>query len=201
MVLVFCEWDSFWSLSLVSSPCSLDPETLLTDCVHLAPAVAGFVTGSAFTIATTQIPALIGVQKLFNTRDASYKVIINTLKHLPDAKLDAAFGFTALFALYFIRWILKKLTKRYPQHKRKFFFINVTRNGFVVIVVTLAAWLLTRNDPKGKARITILKDVPRGFRHVGPLRIDTPLVKAIMPHIPVAVCNPLPLIPTKILIT
>lgn len=201
MVSVFCELDSFWSLFLVCSPCLLDPETLLTDCVHLAPAVAGFVTGSAFTIATTQIPALIGVQKLFNTRDASYKVIINTLKHLPDAKLDAAFGFTALFALYFIRWILKKLTKRYPQHKRKFFFINVTRNGFVVIVVTLAAWLLTRNDPKGKAQITILKDVPRGFRHVGPLRIDTPLVKAIMPHIPVAVCNPLPLIPTKILIT
>ncbi|KAH8153462.1 uncharacterized protein LAJ45_02275 [Morchella importuna] len=151
-----------------------------------APAVAGFVTGSAFTIATTQIPALIGVQKLFNTRDASYMVIINTLKHLPNAKLDAAFGFTALFGLYFIRWVLNKLTKRYPQHKRKFFFANVTRNGVVVIIVTLASWLITRHDPKGHARITILKDVPRGFRHVGPLRIDTPLVQAIMPHIPVA---------------
>lgn len=178
--------DLFSSLSLVSSLHQYICWCLI-DNIYPAPAVAGFVTGSAFTIATTQIPALIGVQKKFNTRDASYMVIINTLKHLPDAKLDAAFGFTALFGLYFIRWILNKLTKRYPQHKRKFFFMSVTRNGVVVIIVTLASWLLTRHDPKGEAQITILKDVPRGFRHVGPLRIDTPLIKAIMSHVPVAV--------------
>ncbi|KAA8894621.1 sulfate permease [Sphaerosporella brunnea] len=154
-----------------------------------APAVAGFMTGSAFTIATTQIPALLGISKQYvNSRDAAYKVVINTLKNLKHTQLDAAFGLTALFALYFIRWGFDRLARRYPQHRRKFFFSNVMRNGIVVIIVTLASWLTVRHEVKAgkKPRISILKDVPRGFQHVGPLRIDSKLLSAMGPQIPVA---------------
>ncbi|KAI5783648.1 sulfate permease [Geopyxis carbonaria] len=151
-----------------------------------APAVAGFMTGSAFTIASTQIPALFGISKKYvNSRESAYKVIINTLKNLGRTKLDAAFGLSALFALYFVRWGFERLGKRYPKYKRTFFFMNVMRNGIVVIVVTLAAWLTCRNDGKTK-RIAILKDVPRGFQHVGPLRIDSELLSAMASQIPVA---------------
>lgn len=50
-------------------------------------AVAGFMTGSAFSIITGQLPALMGYNEKVNTRDTTYKVVINTLKHLPDTKL------------------------------------------------------------------------------------------------------------------
>lgn len=154
-----------------------------------APAVAGFMTGSAFTIASTQVPALLGISKKYvNSREAAYIVIINTLKNLKQTKLDAAFGLTALFALYGIRFGLDYLGERYPQHRKKFFFSNVMRNGVVVIILTIASWLTVRGDVKaGKPpRISILKDVPRGFQHVGPLRIDSKLLSALGPSIPVA---------------
>lgn len=153
---------------------------------YTAPAVAGFMTGSAFTIASTQIPALLGISKQYvNSRESAYKVVINTLKNLKHTKIDAAFGLTALIGLYFIRWGLNKLGKRYPRYKRTFFFLNVMRNGLVVIIVTFASWLVTRHNGKEK-RIAILKDVPRGFQHVGPLRIDGDLISAMAGQIPVA---------------
>lgn len=61
------------------------------------PAVAGFMTGSAVTIASSQIPGLFGIQSRFDTRTAAYKVLINTLKNLKFATKDAAFGVMGLF--------------------------------------------------------------------------------------------------------
>lgn len=49
-----------------------------------------------------------------STRAATYEVIIQSLKHLPYTKLDAAFGLTGLVCLYIIRWSCEKLAKRYP---------------------------------------------------------------------------------------
>jgi sodium-independent sulfate anion transporter 11 len=60
-----------------------------------APAVAGFMTGSAISIAAGQVPALLGLTG-FNTKAATYKVIIETLRHLKFADLNAAFGIPAL---------------------------------------------------------------------------------------------------------
>src|SRR5437764_14526193 len=62
-------------------------------------AISAFMTGSAITIAIGQVPALMGITG-FNTRDATYKVFINTLKNLGQTKLDAAIGLTALAMLY-----------------------------------------------------------------------------------------------------
>lgn len=50
----------------------------------------------------------------FDTRAATYHVIINTLKGLPRTQKDAAFGLVGLFTLYLIRFTCAKLTKRYP---------------------------------------------------------------------------------------
>ncbi|KAG1832698.1 sulfate transporter family-domain-containing protein [Suillus variegatus] len=151
------------------------------------PAVSGYMTGSAINIVAGQVPALMGITGL-NTRAATYEVIINTLKGLPGTKLDAAWGLTGLFSLYAIRIICDHLSKRYPRRARIFFFISVARNAFVVIVLTLASWLYCRHrkTASGKYPIAILETVPAGFQNVGAPVIDSELVKALGPQIPVA---------------
>ena len=64
------------------------------------PAVAGFMTGSAITIASQQVPGLLGIGTLFDTRASAYLVIINTLKNLKYCNKDAAFGITGLFSAF-----------------------------------------------------------------------------------------------------
>jgi sodium-independent sulfate anion transporter 11 len=151
------------------------------------PAVSGFMTGSAISIVAGQVPGLMGI-KGFDTRAATYKVIINTLKFLPKTKLDAAWGLTGLTVLYLVRFVCTRLSKRYPRRARLFFFISVLRSGVVVIILTIAAWLYTRHrrDSKGNYPIQILKDVPRGFKHVKPPTIDRHVLSAIAPELPVA---------------
>lgn len=144
------------------------------------------MTGSAFTIASSQLPNLLGLSKEVNNRDSAYKVVINTLKNLPKTKLDAAFGLTALFGLYFIRWFFDYCGKRLPKHRKAFFFANVTRNGVVVIIVTIASYLLTRHQKFPKTKIKILGTVPRGFKAIGTPVLDSELLSAMAPQIPVA---------------
>ncbi|KAF9066889.1 sulfate transporter family-domain-containing protein [Rhodocollybia butyracea] len=151
------------------------------------PAVSGFMTGSAINIAAGQVPGLMGITG-FNTRGATYLVIIDTLKGLPLTTKDAAFGLTGLFALYAIRIGCDYLTKRFPRRARVFFFISVFRNAFVIVVLTIAAWLYTRHrgGPKGKFPIKILGTVPAGFQHVGQPVIDRELVSALAGQLPIA---------------
>ncbi|KAJ7046551.1 sulfate transporter family-domain-containing protein [Mycena alexandri] len=152
-----------------------------------APAVSGFMTGSAISIAAGQVPGLMGITG-FNTRAPTYLVIIDTLKGLPRTTLDAAWGLPSLFALYAIRIICDKLSKRYPRRARVFFFISVLRNAFVILVMTIAAWLYTRHrrSAKGAYPIKILQTVPRGFQHVGQPTIDPSLVRALAGELPLA---------------
>ncbi|KAK8864251.1 hypothetical protein IAR55_001497 [Kwoniella newhampshirensis] len=148
------------------------------------PAVSGFMTGSALNIAAGQFPGLLGTSKLFNTRAATYKVIINTLKHLPQSNLDAAFGVSALALLYFIKWGFGKLQTKYPRYARLAFFGQCLRHAFVIIIFTIISWRI--NIHHKKARISLVGAVPSGLRHVGRPRIDGELLAAIGPHIPVA---------------
>ncbi|KAH7916027.1 sulfate transporter family-domain-containing protein [Hygrophoropsis aurantiaca] len=152
-----------------------------------APAVSGYMTGSAINIVAGQVPGLMGITG-FDTRAATYEVIINTLKGLPITTLDAAWGLTGLFALYAIRIVCTELSRRYPHRSRLFFFISVARNAFVVIISTLAAFLYCRHrkSKSGKYPIKILETVPRGFQHVGAPIIDPELVAALGSQIPVA---------------
>lgn len=143
----------------------------------------------------------------YSTRAATYKVIINTLKGLPLTTLDAAFGLVGLFFLYAIRYACEYLSKRYPRRgefaflfhlgecfvtdvslARVFFFISVLRNAFVLIVLTIASWLYTRHrkNSAGSYPIKILKTVPSGLRHVHAPTIDSGLITALAPELPVA---------------
>ncbi|KAJ7470535.1 sulfate transporter family-domain-containing protein [Mycena latifolia] len=152
-----------------------------------APAVSGFMTGSAISIAAGQVPGLMGITG-FNTRAATYLVIIDTLKGLPRTTLDAAWGLPSLVALYAIRIICDRLGKRFPRRSRIFFFISVLRNAFIILIMTIAAWLYTRHrrSKKGTYPIKILQTVPRGFQHVGQPNIDPELVHALAGELPIA---------------
>ncbi|CCK71264.1 sulfate permease KNAG_0G02070 [Huiozyma naganishii CBS 8797] len=162
-------------------------------------AVAGFMTGSALNIISGQVPALMGYGKLVNTRTATYKVIVNTLKHLPDTKLDAVFGLIPLFILYFWRWWCNgygpKLTDRYyPKGsrgnflwKKFYFYAQASRSGIIIIVFTAISWSITRHVPSKERRISILGTVPKGLKDVGAIKVPPELPAKIAPELPAAV--------------
>ncbi|TRM61717.1 sulfate transporter family-domain-containing protein [Schizophyllum amplum] len=155
-----------------------------------APAVAGFMTGSAISIATSQLPGLFGLSG-FDTRAETFRVIIESLKHLPKTKVDAAFGLPALVFLYAVRFGCEKLSKRWPRYSRIIFFISVLRNAFVILVLTIASWLYTRShlgpdQDASLSPIKILGEVPRGFQQLGRPEIDPELLKVIAGQLPVA---------------
>ncbi|PPQ64651.1 hypothetical protein CVT26_002741 [Gymnopilus dilepis] len=152
-----------------------------------APAVSGFMTGSAINIAVGQVPGLMGISG-FDTRAATYKVAINTLKGLPRTTLDAAWGLTGLVCLYLIRYFCTYMTRKFPRRQRLFFFISVLRNAFVIVTLTIAAWLYCRHrkSKSGKYPIKLLLTVPAGFKHVGQPHIDKKLLTALAPELPVA---------------
>ncbi|PPR01467.1 hypothetical protein CVT24_001871 [Panaeolus cyanescens] len=150
------------------------------------PAVSGFMTGSAISIAVGQLPGLMGISGV-NTRTASYKVIIDTIAGLSRSRLDAAWGVSGLVALYLIRYICTWGESGYLRRKRVFFFITVFRNAFVMILLTLAAWLYCRTkEVDGKYPIKILLTVPAGFKHVAPPKPDSKLLETMAPDLPLA---------------
>ncbi|KAK4148743.1 sulfate transporter family-domain-containing protein [Chaetomidium leptoderma] len=150
-------------------------------------AIGAFMTGSAISIASGQVPGLLGISGV-NTRDSTYLVIINTLKALPKAKLDAAMGLTALFGLYFIRWFCNFMGRKYPRRAKTWFFISTLRMAFVVILYILVSWLVNRNVSKAsEAKFKILGPVPSGFQHVGAPRLDAEILQALGPDIPTTI--------------
>lgn len=149
------------------------------------PAVSGFMTGSALNIAAGQVPALLGVSKRFNTREATYKIIINTLKNLPHSNLDAAFGVSALALLYFIKWGLEAVQRRYPKYARAAFFAQALRHAFVIIIFTIISWRINLHHTD-KPRISLVGTVPSGLQHVGRPLISGELIGAMGSHLPVA---------------
>ncbi|KAM0748675.1 sulfate permease [Meredithblackwellia eburnea MCA 4105] len=152
------------------------------------PAVAGFMTGSAINIAAGQVPGLMGYSTKFNTRASTYQVIINSFKYLPATTKDAAFGLPALFFLYAIRSILSTVESRArnPIVKRAAFFANTLRTAFVIIILTIAAWVHLRHKSTKAYDISILKTVPSGFKHLGQPKIDTKLLGLLGPLLPVS---------------
>lgn len=124
-------------------------------------AISAFMTGSAISIATGQVKSLLGESADFSTRGATYRVIINTLKYLPTAKIDSAMGLTALFMLYGIRSACSYGAKKHPHRAKTFFFISTLRTAFTILFYTMisAAVNLHRRD---NPRFKILGEVPRG---------------------------------------
>jgi len=146
------------------------------------------MTGSAINIAAGQVPSLMGYSNKLNTRASTYKVIINTLKHLPDTRLDAAYGLSGLVFLYGVRYTLRKVEQkaRNPIIKRIAFFATTLRTAFVIIFLTVFSWVHLRGMAVADYDISILKTVPSGFQHVGTPNLDTKLFGLIAPQLPVS---------------
>lgn len=133
--------------------------------VDMIPLVSlsAFMTGSALNILVGQVPTLLGetFPSPWTTRDPTYRVIINSLKYLPTAGLDAAMGLTALVMLYGIRHVCQTLGKKFPQHQKLLFFMSTLRTVFVILLYTMISWLVNMHRRKNPA-FKILGTVPRG---------------------------------------
>ncbi|PGH18638.1 hypothetical protein AJ79_00417 [Helicocarpus griseus UAMH5409] len=148
-------------------------------------AITAFMTGSAISIAAGQVPSMMGITG-FDTRGATYMVIINTLKHLPDTKIDAAMGLTALFLLYLIRSLCNYGARKYPAKQKIFFFLATLRTAFVILLYVMISWLVNMNrreDPLFK----ILGTVPRGFQNAAVPVVNTKIIKGFAADLPAAV--------------
>ncbi|KAJ5956228.1 hypothetical protein N7501_010507 [Penicillium viridicatum] len=150
------------------------------------PAISAFMTGSAINVCAGQVKTVLGEKAHFSTRGATYKIIIDTLKHLPSARMDAAMGLTALAMLYGIRSACNHGTRKKPHQAKLFFFLSTLRTVFVVLFYTMisaAVNLHRRNHPAFK----LLGNVPRGFKAAGVPKIDVPIIKAFLGELPAAV--------------
>jgi len=156
----------------------------IVDLISL-PAISAFMTGSAISIAVGQVPALMGITG-FSTREETYKVVINILKHLGRSDLNASFGLTALFLLYFIRFTCNQLAKRFPTRAKLFFFLNTLRTAFVILLYVLFSYLVNRHHRANgtKPKIATLGTVPRGFKHARVPHITTGIIKSFATDLP-----------------
>ncbi len=148
-------------------------------------AISAYMTGSALNIAVGQVPALMGITG-FSNRDATYKVVINILKHLGRTELDAAMGLTALAMLYLIRSACNYGARKVPHRAKTFFFISTLRTSFVILLYTMISWLVNRHHRK-KPLFKILGKVPRGFKHAAVPTIDKTIIKAFASQLPASV--------------
>ncbi|KAL8382570.1 hypothetical protein RB595_006379 [Gaeumannomyces hyphopodioides] len=150
-------------------------------------AIASFMTGAAISIACGQVPTMMGLSGV-NTRDATYMVIINTLKALPQTKLDAAMGLSALAMLYLIRGFCAFMAKRQPRKQKMWFFVATLRMAFVILLYILISYLVNRNvtDAK-KAKFKILGPVPSGFQHTGAPVMNKRVLDAVLPDLPLTI--------------
>ena len=150
-------------------------------------AISAFMTGSALNIAVGQVPALMGITG-FDNRAATYKVVINILKHLGRSKLDAAIGLTALTMLYLIRFVCTYGARRMPSRAKLMFFLATLRTAFVILLYTMIGWLVNRHHRKTKQnRFKILGHVPRGFQNAAVPTIDTTIIKTFASELPASV--------------
>jgi sodium-independent sulfate anion transporter 11 len=148
-------------------------------------AISAYMTGSAINIAAGQVPTMMGITG-FSTRDSTYKVIINTLKHLGRTKLDAAMGLTALTMLYLIRFTCNRLGRKYPNRQKLFFFLATLRTAFVILLYTMISWLVNRHH-RTKPKFVILGKVPRGFTDAGVPPVNKTIIKAFAADLPAVV--------------
>ncbi|GAO13438.1 uncharacterized protein UV8b_00576 [Ustilaginoidea virens] len=149
------------------------------------PAICAFMTGSAVNIISGQVPKLMGITGV-NTRDAPYMVIINTLKNLPTARVDAALGLSALLILYLIRGTCSFMSRKQPQRAKTYFFLSTLRTVFVILLYTAISAAVNVHH-KLKPSFSIIKDVPRGFQHASVPKINKEIISSFSPDLPAAV--------------
>ncbi|KAG7132299.1 Sulfate permease 2 like protein [Verticillium longisporum] len=137
--------------------------------------LSAFMTGSAISIAVGQTPTMMGI-KGFSTREATYKVFINTLKGLGRTKMDAAMGLSALTMLYAIRSACSYAAKRWPARQRLFFFLSTLRTAFDVGVPRMDQGLISAFASELPATVIVLViehiAISKSFGRVNNYQID-----------------------------
>jgi sodium-independent sulfate anion transporter 11 len=122
--------------------------------------ISAFVTAAAITIMATQFPTLMGITGV-NTRDAAYRVIIESLKGLPRTKLDAAIGLSSIVLLYCIRYLCTRMQLRDPARQKTWAILSSLRLTFAMLVYTFISWLVNRNRREAPA-FRIVGHIERG---------------------------------------
>ncbi|KAK8879747.1 Sulfate permease 2 [Apiospora arundinis] len=147
-------------------------------------AIAAFVTGAAITISLSQLPALLGLQADVNSKNAAYRVFVDTCRALPQTRLDAAIGVSGLVLLALIKWYCDRMAKRDPRRERMWNMFCSLRLSVTILLFTLVSFLVNRKVPFEESKFRILGQLPRGFIHSGPPSFDPKLVLAILPQMP-----------------
>ncbi|OAA71080.1 sulfate permease II [Akanthomyces lecanii RCEF 1005] len=150
------------------------------------PAICAFMTGSGINIIAGQVCKLMGISGV-NTRNAPYRVIIDTLKGLPRTKIDAALGLTSLLMLYLIRGFCTYMAKKQPQRAKTYFFISTLRTAFVILLYTAISAAVNVPRHKKHLKFSLIKDVPRGFQHAEPPTVNAEIIKAFASELPAAI--------------
>ncbi|KAJ3051298.1 hypothetical protein HK097_007728 [Rhizophlyctis rosea] len=141
-----------------------------------APVIAGFTTGASIQITIGQIPGLLGITGV-NTNEATYKVLGAALSRLKETKLDAAFGFSALFILVTMKEGTLFLQKRGHTWAK---WVGLSRNAAVILVMVLISYLI--NKDRTTPAVRIVGTVPKGM--LAPKVPDLSIVKdAFMPAV------------------
>jgi sodium-independent sulfate anion transporter 11 len=91
-----------------------------------------------------------------------------------------AFGLTSLGFLYLVRFGCHYASQRF-QHKGVFYF-GIMRNGLVVILGTLASFLVNRG--KQVSVISIIRNVPPGFDALAVPALDARILAAASSVLP-----------------
>ncbi|KAJ6099315.1 hypothetical protein N7467_000850 [Penicillium canescens] len=150
------------------------------------PAITAFMTGSAINVCAGQVKTVLGEKAHFSTRGATFKIIVDTLKHLPSTQMDAAMGLTALAMLYAIRSACNYGSRKKPHKAKVFFFLSTLRAAFVVLFYTMISAAVNIHR-RGHPAFKLLGNVPRGFKVAGVPKINIPIIKAFMGELPAAV--------------
>ncbi|KAI9319825.1 sulfate transporter family-domain-containing protein [Dichotomocladium elegans] len=145
------------------------------------PVIEGFMTGSAITITLSQLKSLTGISEI-NTQDSAYLIVGQFIQHLSHIQLDLAFGAIGLLWLYGVQYGCTLLKRRYPRYEDAIFMFSIMRNGILVIVGTLVAFLI--NIRRDESPVQILQTVPAGFQAMGVPSLNPSLVGVVAPSLP-----------------
>ena len=154
------------------------------------PAILAFTTGSAFNIVTGQLAGLMGFNKKVKKEGSTYLAMIQFLKHLPDTKVDAAYGLVGLFILYLWQFVLNKLIERNKHNIRRkmaFIYLLNLRTAFVIIISTCISYGVLRYHPKSESPpYSIIGVIPSGLNHVGRFIPKPTLAAKLASDIPIS---------------
>ncbi|KAI9291472.1 sulfate permease [Neoconidiobolus thromboides FSU 785] len=132
------------------------------------PVIVGFTTGAASTIMLSQLPSMLGIPNVVNSKP-TWEIIADIVMNIPKIKyVSLLFGIFSLAFLFLMPYLVSFGIKRYPFLS----YLVVGANALAVVLFTLVSFGVKSSNPT--LELTIVGDVPQGFGYIGapPLGID-----------------------------